>query len=99
MPANMNQLVSYQIPSNETRIQYDSSQPLFIEISSNPIYYEKLHSYGLVRKETVEAALEITKNMSTSLEKSQADKILRVIYFILNIQFWFFFAHIFKILF
>ncbi len=63
---------------NKPHILFKSQTPLFLEICSNPIYYETLHSFGLVSRETINKAFEITKNMSAYTEKYQADGILKV---------------------
>ena len=40
---DMNQLIKTLIPLNKTRIAYNSIEPLFFEICSNPAYYDKVN--------------------------------------------------------
>ncbi len=71
-------LIKTQIPFNKSRILFNHLHPLFFEVCSNPAYYERLHEYGLVSRETIDRASEITKNMNAFSYAEQADKILKV---------------------
>ena len=75
---DMNRLIQTQIPFNKTRILFKGLEPLFFEVCSNPAYYEKLHEYGLVGRETIDKASEITKNMHAFSYDEQTDQILKV---------------------
>ncbi len=49
-------LIKTEIPTNVNRFNYVYCEPFFMEICSNPIYYEKLLSYQLVSEDTIRNA-------------------------------------------
>ena len=53
----IDKLVRTFVPLTKRRIIYDAIEPLFFELCSNPIYYDKFMQYKLVNKATVDAAL------------------------------------------
>jgi hypothetical protein len=63
---HMNDLRDTMIPNNYSRIYYESSEAYYFEICSNPIYYDKLLSFDLVRNGTVLQALKLVQNMDLS---------------------------------
>ena len=75
---NMDILIKTQIPINRTRFFYNSIDPLFFELCSNPNYYEKFYNFGLIRLETMEKALNVTKNMSLYSPDEKSNSILMI---------------------
>jgi hypothetical protein len=84
---DMNLWIKTQIKLRKSRILFNRGESFFFQVCSNPAYYEKLQKYGLVSRETIDRASEITKNMNAFSYAEQADKILKVcensIYFII----------------
>ncbi len=76
-------MIKSEVPLNRSRYFYNSYNSLFIGICSNPVYYDKLLNYSLVRRETVQKALQVIKNMSAYAKQEQADHILQVLRYIL----------------
>ena len=50
-----------EIPENHTRVMYDGLFAYFMELCTNPIYYDKLLFYGLVSEDSVKKARAIIK--------------------------------------
>ncbi len=53
---NLNTLISTKLPQTFENLIYKMSSAYFYEISSNPIYYDKLLFYELVRSDTIAKA-------------------------------------------
>ena len=75
---NMTELIKTTLPTNTSRILYKHQPAYFFEICSNPIYYEKLHFYGLVKRETIDRAFEITNNLNKYSNDDMQRDILKI---------------------
>ena len=70
---NIDLLMNTRVPSTGyLRYFYNSIDPFFMEICTNPDYFQKFFSYDLVTNETISLALNATSNKnSTQLEKKE----------------------------
>jgi hypothetical protein len=64
----MEKLIETSFPIDKTRFLYNDIDAYFFELCSNPDYYDKFFYYGLVSRETLLKAHEITYNMKNKLE-------------------------------
>ncbi len=65
---------------DQIRIVYQSIDPYFFELCSNPLYYDKLLYYELVSNETIEKAKETVLNMSLYSNEIKSDRLLGIGY-------------------
>ena len=61
--------MNYHIPANKTRFIYSGERSIFLVITANPIYYEKLIYYNLVRKETVRKSIDCMNNKNSTIQE------------------------------
>ena len=67
MTKNMDNLIKTSLPKYKNRFLYRIPEAYFFELCSNPDYYNKFYYYGLVSRETILKAHEITYNMKYGL--------------------------------
>ena len=74
---NIDDLTSTVIPDTFLRYIYDSPEAFFMEICTNPIYFDKLFSYNLVKAETLNSAVDslIFRNID---ENQKLESLFRV---------------------
>ena len=77
---DLNTLINTSIPTNKHRFVYNQYNPLFFEICSNPIYYEKLKYYELVSEWTVENALTKINDYEKFSKNDKLNSVLQVGY-------------------
>jgi len=61
---NIENSMKTDISSNKDTLYYKDIIPAFFEICSNPTYYSKLASLGLVKKTTIDNVLKLISNKS-----------------------------------
>ena len=71
---NASLFIKTQLP-NATRTSFGAFEAYFMAICSNPIYYEKLHQYGLVQREVIDKAKEYVLNA----DKYTNEELLRTV--------------------
>ena len=70
-------LIATQVPVDKRRILYFHIEAEFFSMCSNPMYFEKLFMYGLVERQTIEAASAILADNNAD-ESAKVEKVLRV---------------------
>jgi hypothetical protein len=76
---NMDSLIKTQIDTNSTaRFHYNSENPLFFGLCTNPKYYDKFLGYGLVSNKTVENARKVAAGMDNYSAVAKAYTFLQV---------------------
>ena len=74
---NIEALMKTNVPETPLRYLYHEIGPYFMEICSNPIYFSKFIYYNLVNNETINLALEVISN-KTSTHIDKQEKIFKV---------------------
>ena len=74
---NVGELMKTSVPNGYLRYFYSSINPFFMEICTNPEFFEKFQHYNLVSNETVNSALKTISN-TNSTEKEKQEKLFRV---------------------
>ena len=74
---NVDLLIKTTVPNECLRYFYNSINPLFMEICTNPEYFSKFLYYDLVTNETVKSAVK-TLAHANSTEKEKQDKLFQV---------------------
>ena len=74
---NVDVLMKTSVPNECLRYFYNSINPLFMEICTNPEYFSKFLYYDLVTNETVKSAVK-TLEHANSTEKEKQDKLFQV---------------------
>ena len=77
---DMKSLINTRVPQDKYRFFYNSYNAYFFELCCNPIYYEKFFHYGLVTRDTIDKALNATKNMSVNSNQMNQNLIIQVGY-------------------
>jgi hypothetical protein len=75
---DMNALMKTSLPKNKTKIIYNSYDPYFFEICSNPIYIKKFHEYNLISIKTIEKVKYAQKNWKKIDNDLKTDYLLQV---------------------
>jgi hypothetical protein len=75
---DMEMLIKTSLPKNKTRIIYNSYDPYFFEICSNPNFIKKLHEYRLVDISTIEKVYYIQNNWENISNDFKTDYLLQV---------------------
>ncbi len=83
---NIENSMKTDISSNKDTLYYKDIIPAFFEICSNPTYYGKLASLGLVKKTTIDNVLKLISNKSNE----ELAENLYLIGRILNLKIFFF---------
>ncbi len=70
---NIDMLMKTTLPeSSSFRYLYQETCPFFMELCSNPIYFNRFTHYNLVKNETINSALEVISNKeSTHVDKQE----------------------------
>ena len=71
-------LVQTEVPTNEKRVFYYGIEAQFFSICANPVYYDKLHEYGLVDKSTIDHARDVMQPSSNATSEDKAAGVLQV---------------------
>jgi hypothetical protein len=66
---NLNSIMNFEIPKDQTRFFYGSYNCLFMIICSNPNYYNQLIYYNLVKNETVQKSILTMNNPNSTFEE------------------------------
>ena len=74
----INDIINVSLPTNRTKILYNELGAYFFELSTNPVYYNKLLCYGLVSKQTIDTARKIVENYDKHSNKEKADGLLKI---------------------
>jgi hypothetical protein len=68
---DLNSLMNFEIPKDRTRFHYGGYESLFMVLCTNPIHYDKLLYYNLVKNETVQKSIKTMNHPnSTYVEKN-----------------------------